>query len=307
LLVVLLGPTASGKTDLSLRLARHYDIEVVSADARQVYRGLDVGTGKVTAEERGEIPHHLLDVVDVEETYNAGQFARDAEAVLADIFQRKPLALLVGGTFFYVQALLRGLPTLPPTDDTVRTELNGRFEQVGLEPLLAELEAADPAAFADIDRQNPRRVLRALEVVKLTGKPFSSFRPHAEHAKELPFRVLKLQTSLSPEVQKKRIAQRVEKMLATGWVEEVETLLAAGKGAALQRVDAIGYREVVAHLNGELSLAQAQKRITELTNQYARRQRTWLRSEPDTEVVDFDDLTSIIARIDALLPLDGLV
>lgn len=302
LLVVLMGPTASGKTDLSLLLAHHYNTAVVNADARQVYRGLDIGTGKVTPAQQTEVPHHLLNVVPIGSPFNAGEFVRLAHLALEDIFARQPIALLVGGTFFYVKALLHGLPDLPPTDAELRQTLNDRFATEGLEPLLAELHAADPIAYQTIDRDNPRRVLRALEVIRLTGQPYSSFNPKQIAPPELPFRVLKISLEVEPETLKLRIAQRVDTMLAGGWLAEVEGLLQAGMGPALQTVDAIGYRELAAVVQGELTLPKARERIITLTQQYARRQRTWLRSEPDL-IPHRPELgpEPVINRIDALL------
>jgi tRNA dimethylallyltransferase len=273
LVPVLGAPTASGKSSIALGLAEHYDLEIVSADAMQVYRGMDIGTAKPTPAERRKVSHHLIDLVTPAEGFSVADFVREAERVIGEVVARGNMPFVVGGTGFYIRALTEGLPTAPPADPAQQAELWQAFERTGLEPLLQELEHASPED-AHRAQRNPRRVVRALELLRRTGKPPSAFglRPPA-------FRFEKVVLLPALEVLAPRIASRTEKMFARGLVGEVEGLLQRYP-KQLTASQAIGYKEVVTYLQGQGSLEEAKAAVTLATRQYARRQRTWFAKEP---------------------------
>jgi len=268
------GPTASGKSAVSLTLARELDLEIVVADAMQVYRGMDIGTAKPSSEERQRVPHHLIDVVTPAEAFSVADYVRLAEEALRDILARGRLPLVVGGTGFYIRALAQGLPTAPPADPASQAPLWQAYQDHGLEPMVAELERASPADAARAQR-NPRRVIRALEVLRRTGRPPSAF-PRSAPA----FRYDKVALLPTMEVLRPRVLGRTKRMFEAGLVDEVRTLLHAypEQTTALQ---AIGYKEVAAHLADRSSLDEAEMAVNIATLQYARRQRTWFRKEPE--------------------------
>lgn len=276
-LVVVSGPTASGKTRLAIRLARTLGGPVLSADARQVYKGLEIGSCKATAEERAQAPHELLDLVSPDEPYSAADYMRDALALLDKLFAGQKAAVMAGGAGFYVKAVAEGLDDLPPTPPEIRAEVARDLETNGLPSLLAELETGDPATFAKIDRQNPARVCRALETLRASGKPLSHFQK-GEPAKR-NFRLLSLTLNPPREQLYARINARVHEMLAAGLLDEVRGLLAAGYAPEAPGLRTIGYQEPVAFLNGEISEAEMIAAIQQNTRRYAKRQLTWLRNQ----------------------------
>jgi len=303
LLIVVVGPTAAGKTALAIELATQLGLEaVVSADARQVYRRLDIGTGKPTANELARMPHRLLSIIDPAETYSAAQFAADAARELADLHSRQPVALLVGGAGFYLAALLEGLPNLPAADPVLRAELLQVFERQGLTPLLEELRLADPVAYGAIDRQNPARVVRAVEVIRRTGRPFSSFRPVAP---VLPYQTLWLGVDPGREELRALIAQRVAGMFRAGLTDEVRSLLAAGYDPGLQSLQTIGYREVLPHLQGLQSEADAEAAVRQGSIHYAKRQRTWFAARPFIHWLPGPDTPTRLAQALTLVKIQG--
>jgi tRNA dimethylallyltransferase len=283
-LVVIAGATATGKTALSLELAARLGrLEVVSADSRQVYRGMDVGTAKATAEERARVPHHCLDVVDPDEAFTAADFRAHALAALTAVARRRHAALLVGGTGLYLRVVARGvaLGDVPP-DPLVRAELAERLENDGLTSLVDELRRIAPTVAAGVDSANPRRVVRALERARRVGdRPPPPPMGYAG-------RTLWLGLSLPDDVHRRRIAARAEGQFSGGLLDEARAL-ARTYGRGLPAFSAFGYREALAHLAGELSLEQAVERTITRTTAYARRQRTWFRAETDVTWVDSDE------------------
>ncbi|SEJ00394.1 tRNA dimethylallyltransferase [Deinococcus reticulitermitis] len=284
-LPVLTAPTAAGKTALALQLAAEYaqrrPVEIVAADAFTVYRGLDIGTAKPSAQERAETPHHLLDVVDVTEPYDVARYVRDAEAALAAILRRGHLPLVVGGSGFYLSALARGLPLTPPSDPVARAGIEQELGERGLEALLAEIEAISPREAARMER-NPRRVVRALEVHRATGRFPGEF-GHSVPA----FRYEVFAFTRPPEELERRVAARTASMLRAGWPEEARWLAAQVPPDAAPRPtvwQALGYREALAVAHGQLPLEEAERRITLQTRQYTRRQLTWLRRQLRAEL-----------------------
>ncbi|HZU67132.1 MAG TPA: tRNA (adenosine(37)-N6)-dimethylallyltransferase MiaA [Ktedonobacteraceae bacterium] len=276
-LVVILGPTASGKSGLGIALARRFDGEIVSADSRQVYRGLDIGTAKVTPEERALVPHHLLDVADPREIYTVSQFQQQANAAIANIVARGHQPFLVGGSPHYIQAVVDHLdiPPVPP-----QPELRAQLESRPLPDLLAQLEELDPRSAATIDRRNPRRVIRALEVCLITGKPFSQ-----QRAISAPlYRSLLLGIEWPRDILYQRIDARVDERMRQGMVQEVGDLLA--QGVSHERLEALGleYRFISRLLRGEYaSEDEMVQRLKYAIHDFTRRQLTWFRR--DTRIV----------------------
>lgn len=277
----LAGPTASGKSEVALRLAETLGGEIVSADSMQVYRGLDLGTAKPTPAERQRVAHHLVDVVDAPESFSAARWAELAHAAIADIARRGRLPIVCGGTGLYFKALLVGLDEVPPSDLVVRAELEAR----PLPELLAELAERDPAEYAAIDRANPRRVIRALEVIRLTGRPFSAQKAAWQPAAVGPTPVV-FGLRRTPEDLRQRLAARVEQMFARGLVEETRCLLDRGLGQNRTALQAIGYRQVVEHLRGARGLAETIALVKQKTWQFARRQMTWFRGQLPVEWIE---------------------
>lgn len=292
--LLLSGPTAVGKSEVALLLAEGLDGEIVSVDSMQVYRGLDVGTAKPTAEERRRVPHHLVDVVDLGEAFDAARFVMLARAAVAEIQGRGRLPILCGGTGLYFKAFLEGLGEAPAADPAVRAAL----EATPLEELLRELETGDPATFARIDRRNPRRVVRALEVIRLTGRPFSEQRTGWGTAPRLPEGWTFVALSRDPADLRRRMDLRVDRMFARGLVAETEALLGRGLAGNRTAMQAIGYRQVVEHLRGERSLPETVALVKQKTWQFARRQLTWLRRQlPVTWVPAGEDPVAVAAGI----------
>ncbi|RLT44703.1 MAG: tRNA (adenosine(37)-N6)-dimethylallyltransferase MiaA [Chloroflexi bacterium] len=277
-LVVLLGPTAVGKTALSLELAERFDGEIVSADSRQIYRGMDIGTAKPSAAERARVPHHLLDVAAPDAVLSLADYQRLAYAAIADIQRRGRLPFLVGGSALYVRAVAEGLriPEVPP-NPVLRAELEAVAEAEGYAALHRRLAELDPAGAAQIDARNVRRVVRALEIVLETGQPKSAL----EGAEAPPYRILRIGLDLERELLHARIVERVRQMVDGGLADETARLLAAGYAANLPALTSLGYREMGQHLRGELTLEQASERISIETNRFVRHQSTWFRRMDD--------------------------
>jgi tRNA dimethylallyltransferase len=282
--VCITGPTACGKTDLALELAKRVPLEVVSMDSAMVYRGLDIGTAKPSAATRAAVPHHLIDILEPTESYSAGRFAEDAGHAIADIRARGRLPLLVGGTLLYLRALRDGLSTLPRADRAIRAELDAEAAERGWDALHERLRRLDPAAAERIAPSDRQRIQRALEVHALTGRPITELqragrRPHAP-------RILAI--ALVPEDRANlsaRIEQRFDAMVAQGFVAEVDRLRARGYlSANLSSIRAVGYRQLWSYLEGAYDWNEARAKAIVATRQYAKRQLTWLRGDPRCEV-----------------------
>lgn len=277
--ILIAGPTAVGKSEVALLLAEKVGGEIVSVDSMQVYRGLDIGTAKPSAAERARAPHHLLDVVEVSETFDAAKFLRLAHRAVSEIQSRGHVPILCGGTGLYFKAFLEGLGDAPPAEPALRAQL----EHTPLPELLRELAERDPAAYERIDRQNPRRVVRAIEVIRLTGRPFSAQRADwrgddvtRSGPQAPPLFVL----SRSLEDLRARIDARVDEMFRRGLVEETARMLERGLTRNRTALQALGYRQVTEHLRGERSLAQTIELVKVRTRQFAKRQMTWFRKQP---------------------------
>jgi tRNA dimethylallyltransferase len=280
--LALVGPTASGKSALALEIARAGgDVEIVSLDSMQVYRGMDVGTAKPTAEERRAVPHHLVDVADPQEEWSVARTQQLARAAVADIEARGRRAVLVGGTGLYVQAVIDDL-RLPGEDLAVRAELEARTsEPGGMLAAYRELQQVDPLAAARIDEHNQRRIVRALEVIRVTGRPFSSFGPGIDRYGEPAIAVVLAGVWLPRAVLARRIAQRFAAMCAAGLVDEVRRV-SGGSGLSRTAAQAIGYKEVLDALAGTTTIDDALAIAERRTRSFARRQRMWFRRDPRT-------------------------
>jgi len=277
-----MGPTASGKTALSVQLAQKLNAEIISVDSALVFKGMDIGTAKPTLEERAGIPHHLIDILDPAESFSTGAFRWQALALMADITARGKLPLLVGGTMLYFNALYHGLAQLPRADDAVRAQLNAQAQAIGKEAMHAKLQLVDPVAAARIHPNDPQRVQRALEVYELTGKSMTQLHAEAQ-VEEIPYQKIKL--IIAPRdraVLHEKIALRFKKMLQQGLVAEVEALYQRGDlTVQMPSVRAVGYRQVWSYLEGEINAEEMQETGIIATRQLAKRQFTWLRRETD--------------------------
>jgi tRNA dimethylallyltransferase len=285
-MVIILGPTAAGKTELAVRLAERFDGEIVNADSLQVYRRMDIGTAKPSPELRSRVPHHLIDIVDPAGDFSASDFRREAGRVIAEILGRGRKVFLVGGTGLYVKALLMGLAATPSGGGAVRTELEEEARVTGGAELLRHLAEVDPETACRLHPNDLVRIIRALEVYRQTGRPISQFR--SEHAFAGDFYDhLKIGISVERAELYRRIEARVERMVDEGLVREMEGLLAAGFDPQLKPLRSIGYKEVSAHLAGEYPLDEAVQLIKRDSRRYAKRQMTWLKSDSEINWVEY--------------------
>lgn len=274
--LVVLGPTAAGKSSLGMELARRLGGEIVNADALQAYRRLELGTDKPTPEMRSEIRHHLVDILDPEETYSAGDFARRAREAIRDIEGRGKTAVVVGGSGLYLKALLEGLSPLPRRDEEIRSELARRVEEEGVESLHAELALVDPETAGRVQPRDRQRIVRALEIHAVSGRPMSELL--GEKSPDfVPVEAVRLGLTLPRGILYDRIAGRIRGMVEQGWVEEVSALLDSGVAPSVPAFQAIGYSQIVLHLLGRISLEQAIEDTVVATRRYAKRQMTWFR------------------------------
>jgi len=304
-LIAIVGPTAVGKSALALRLANDLCVEIVSADSRQIYRGMDVGTAKPTAQERQRVRHHLVDIVEPDQPLTLAQYQALAYAVIDDIQRRKAIPLLVGGTGLYVRAVLDGLniPRVKP-DAALREKLYAEAEEQGWEALHARLRDLDPAAAERIDARNVRRVVRALEVCYQLGKPISAL----QNAAAPPYRMLRIGLSMPRPDLYRRIDRRVERMLKAGLVEEVRCLVERGYGDRLPSMSGIGYRQIGMYLRGGVSLEEAVALIKRSTRRFVRQQANWFhKDDPRIEWFDASKpvFEAVRARIRSFLAFDG--
>jgi tRNA dimethylallyltransferase len=294
--LAILGPTATGKSEVALALAEALGGEIVNADSLQAYRGLDIGTAKPSLEDRARVPHHLIDILEPHERYSAGEFARRAQEAIAEIGRRGRVPVVVGGSGLYLRALFEGISPVPQGDPEVRRALRERLEAEGLGPLRDELARLDPETAARLTAGDTQRILRALEVALVSGKPLSAW------ISEQPFGTqriagIRVGLTLPRSILYDRIAGRVARMMEEGWVEEVVRLLGRGLSPGLPAFQAIGYRQLVRYLEGNGSLEQAVAGIVRETRRFAKRQETWFRKEPDVTWFSAQDLLRRIPEV----------
>lgn len=279
-LIVICGPTAVGKTDYAIELAEKLGTEIISADSRQLYREIPIGTAQPTEEQLNTVKHHFIACRSIEEDYNAGMFERDALKLLDELFKQHDTVICCGGTGLYIKALCEGLDDLPEADEAVRQELTERLESEGLEFLQNQLKELDPVHFERMDTQNPQRVVRALEVCLSTGKPFSSF--HEKQKNQRPFKIQKIGLEMPREELYNRINQRVDLMLEYGWLEEANAVY---DKRHLNALNTVGYKELFQHWAGDMTLEEATEKIKTNTRRFAKRQLTWFKRDGEIEWV----------------------
>ncbi|UKA68126.1 tRNA (adenosine(37)-N6)-dimethylallyltransferase MiaA [Arthrobacter sp. FW306-05-C] len=280
--IAVVGPTGSGKSDLAVSLALELDGEVINADAMQFYRGMDIGTAKITADERKGVPHHLLDILDVTQEASVSDFQQQARAAVADVHARGKRAILAGGSGLYVRAALDVLE-FPGTDPAVRARLEAEHTQVGTQELLARLKSVDPVSADRVS--DARRIIRALEVHELTGRPFSSFMPRREYYQP----AVQVGLGVDREVLRERLAERVHRMVDAGLLEEVRRLDALGLRQGKTASRALGYSQFLRVIDGTSAVEDAAEETIVATRQFARRQLTWFRADPRITWLDWQD------------------
>ncbi|SEA65878.1 tRNA dimethylallyltransferase [Desulfuromusa kysingii] len=293
-IVVICGPTGTGKTSLALSLVDRFPLEIISADSRQVYRSMDIGTAKATLQEQAVAPHHMIDLIDPDQEFSVAEFIDQSRPLLADISARKKIPCVVGGTGLYIRALLNGLADLPSANGELRKQLLETEEKGGRGTLFSQLKAVDPESATLIHSNNIVRIVRALEVFYLSGQKMSALK--AEHGfAEQPYRVLKLAPDFTRSQLYARINDRTEQMLSDGLVDEVRALVER-YSLDLKALQTLGYREVVRFLKAEIGAEQMLADIQKYTRQYAKRQLTWFRKEEDIIWVDSSTKSDIVVQ-----------
>ena len=282
-LIVITGPTAVGKTELCLRIAEKFTIPVINADSRQIFRGMQIGTAAPTPEQRKRVRHYFVDLLELDEYYNASMYEQDVMKLLYSMFKDKDnaIALLTGGSMMYIDAVCNGIDDIPTISDEVRLLYKQRLEKEGLTALLQELKVKDPQYYDFVDKNNPRRVVHGLEICHQTGRTYSSFR--VKEKKQRPFRIIKIALNRDREELYSRINRRVDEMMENGMVEEARLLLPY---RSLNALNTVGYKELFRYFDGEWTMEEAIERIKGNTRRYARKQLTWYKK--DNDIVWFD-------------------
>lgn len=293
-LIVVVGPTGSGKSALAVELAKHYGASIISTDSRQVYRGLSIGTAQPTADELAAAKHYFIADREVEDNFNCGRYETEALALLEELFKTNRYVVAVGGSGLYVKALCEGMDSLPEADDEVRQMLKSRLESEGIGSLVEELRRLDPKYAEEVDLCNPARVMRALEVCLTTGKPYSEQRSGT--VAERWFNIVKIGTDMPRDVLYERIDRRVDMMVEAGLVEEARTMYPKRELNSLQTV---GYREIFDYFDGTITLAEAIELVKRNSRRYAKRQLTWFHRDEEIGWFAPTDLEHIIEFIDS--------
>ncbi|MGE5350866.1 MAG: tRNA (adenosine(37)-N6)-dimethylallyltransferase MiaA [Acidobacteriota bacterium] len=295
---VILGPTASGKTRVAISLAKNLDSEVLSADSRQVYRFLDIGTAKPSVNELDEVKHHFIGTLNPDEDFNVSRFEEDAIGIIRSLHNENKIPVVAGGSGLYIKALVEGISTTAQTDDDLRLELKTKLDTFGREFLYEELKKVDPKAASAMLPQNYKRVMRALEVFHLTGR--SILDHHQEYERNLDFQFLQFGLNWDREILYKNIENRVDDMIQSGLVDEVKQILNMGFPPELNSLNTVGYKEIITYLSGEISLERAVELIKRNTRRYAKRQMTWFRRDSNIHWFDIhssDDLFTVPDKI----------
>lgn len=291
-LIVVTGPTAVGKTRLCLDIAKHFDIPIINADSRQIYRELHIGTAQPTEEEMREVKHYFVSTLGLEDYYSASLFEQHVLELLEKLFKDSDYALMAGGSMMYIDAVCDGIDDIPTIDDQTRTTLKKRLEEEGLEKLCEELQRLDPEYYEIVDRQNPKRVVHALEICTMTGRTYTSYRK--KEKKQRPFRIVKIGLNREREELYGRINARVDQMMENGLLKEAKTMYPR---RALNALNTVGYKELFEYFNGRWPLEEAIERIKGNTRRYARKQLTWYKKDPQIKWFHPDQKEKIINYI----------
>lgn len=294
-IIIICGPTAVGKTRVAIELAQQFNGEIVSADSQQVWRGFDIGTAKPSESERAEVKHHLIDVADPIEHFDAAKFVELADRAIADIISRGRMPFVVGGTGMYLRMLVHGLCKVPPRDPDIRARLEREIVECGIEKLHTRLAEIDPASAAKIKSCDTTRIIRALEIYELTGMPASKIRKHHNFT-ENRYEAIKIGLNMDRVALYERIEKRVDQMIKNGLVDETCNLREK-YGDEIQPFAAVGYKEIAAHLRGEISVDEAVRLIKQNTRRFAKRQLTWFRADSDIHWFSLNDGTGAISKI----------
>jgi len=295
-LIVIAGPTASGKTDLSLQLAKAYNAEIISADARQFYRKMDIGTAKPSPQQLADVKHHFIDFLDPSAEYNAGQFEKEAITFLSQYFETNEICILTGGSGMYINAVTEGFDDLPSTPISIREKFNVIYENKGITYLQELLKSADPQYFEEVDIHNKQRIQRALEAIEVSGKPFSELRKKQKQKRK--FAIQKIVLTPTRQDLYLRINNRVDEMVKAGLLEEVKSLMNLKNCNALQTV---GYQELFEYLEGSKTFEEAIDKIKQHTRNYAKRQTTWFRKQSDYVSFSSNEFDRIKRHLDESL------
>ena len=285
-LIVLIGPTGVGKTELSLQLAKLLSSPVISADSRQIYRDIPIGTAAPTPEELQAVRHYFIGTMNLDQYYSAAQYEADVMQLTGELFKTHDNLLLTGGSMLYVDAVTKGIDDIPTVDEETRSMLKERLANEGLDSLKAELRLVDPEYYSTVDLQNHKRIVHALEIYYTSGRPFSSFRTNTK--KERPFHILKFGLRRDRQVLFERINRRVDQMMADGLLDEVRRVYPLRH---LNSLNTVGYKELFHYLDGEWSLDMAVERIKKNTRVYAKKQMTWFAHDPEILWLDADTLS----------------
>jgi len=299
--IVILGPTASGKTALGIEIAEHLETEIISADSRQLYRKLNIGTAKPTREELSRVEHHFIDYLDINEDYNVSRFETEALSVIDSLHAEGKIPVVVGGSGLYIKSIVDGIFNEVETDLEYREELIELREKKGNEYLYELLRIKDPVAAAELLPQNWKRVIRALEVNKLTGKSIKDF--HQDYKREDDLRFFQFGLNWNREILYSRIDKRVDQMIESGLVEEVKSILNEGFTKNLNALNTVGYKEIFDFLEGEISLDRAIELIKRNSRRYAKRQLTWFRRDERIKWINVDESTELPALAESVISL----
>lgn len=282
-LIVLTGPTGVGKTELSLRLAERLRIPIISADSRQIYKDIRIGTAAPTEDELRRVRHYFVHSLELDEYYSAARYEEDVMALLAQLFELSDYALLTGGSMMYIDAVTKGIDDIPTVDDETRSVLKARLSAEGLEPLLRELKLLDPEYYELVDKRNTQRIVHALEICYMTGRTYTSFRTNT--VRQRPFRVIKFMLNRDRQLLFDRINRRVDAMMDEGFLQEAHSVY---ERRNLNALNTVGYKELFNVISGEWELPMAVERIKKNTRVYAKKQLTWFKRDNDIITIDAD-------------------
>ena len=298
-LIVLIGPTGIGKTDLSLNIAEHYNTEIISADSRLLYADLKIGTAAPTPEQLARVKHHFVGTLQLTDYYSAAQYEAEVMKKLDELFKRHNVIVLTGGSMMYVDAVCKGIDDIPTVDEETRKTLMQHYENVGLERLCAELKILDPEYYDIVDKKNPKRVIHALEICYMTGQTYTSFR--TSQTKERPFNIIKVGLRREREELYARINKRVDIMMEDGLLEEAKSVY---QYKDLNSLNTVGYKEMFKYLDGEWELTFAIEKIKQNSRIYSRKQVTWFKRDTDITWFHPDDTDNIMSFIEERLNAD---